>query len=162
MIKRFVVPLVITVLFCVGIVQCLYVFAAQQASWRCRISTLLHFVMVVAMIVMAWSAGTHPSTDEPVVFFGVAAAWFVAMAITDASGVRQRMTSGYHAVMMTAMAWMFAEIHTGPPAGHSGHSQRARRAGVEHAHVVYDRCVVTAETTPSRFMATNPQSEDEV
>jgi hypothetical protein len=32
MIERFVVPLVITVLFCVGIVQCLYVFAAQQAS----------------------------------------------------------------------------------------------------------------------------------
>jgi hypothetical protein len=122
MIDRFVVPLVITALFCVGIVQCLYVLAAQQASWGCRISTLLHFVMSLAMIVMAWSAGTHLPTIGPMVFFGVAAAWFVAMAITDASGVRQRLTRGYHAVMMTAMGWMFAAIHTGPSAGQSGHS----------------------------------------
>jgi hypothetical protein len=73
MIDRFVAPLVITAVFCVGVVQCLYVLAAQQGSWRCGISTLLHFVMSVAMIVMAWSAGTQLPTNEAAMFFGIAA-----------------------------------------------------------------------------------------
>jgi hypothetical protein len=122
MIDRFVVPLLITAVFSVGIVQCLYVLAAQQRSWRCRISTLLHFVMSVAMIVMAWSAGTQLPLKETAAFFGVAAAWFVAMALTDATGDRQSLVNGYHAVVMIAMLWMIAVVHAGSSAGHSGHS----------------------------------------
>jgi hypothetical protein len=72
---------------------------------------------------MAWSAGTRLPTTEPMVFFLLAAIWFVAVAATGASGVGERLTNGYHAVMMTAMAWMFAVIHSGPSAGseHSHH-----------------------------------------
>jgi hypothetical protein len=122
MIDEFVLPLVITAVFSVGILQCLYVLAAQQGSLRCRINTLLHFVMSVAMIVMAWSAGTQLPTHELMVFFGLAAIWFIGLAVADASGVRARLVDSYHAVMMAAMVWMFAVMQTGRSAGHSGHS----------------------------------------
>lgn len=51
------------------------------------------------------------------VFFLLAAIWFVALAVAGASGVGERLTNGYHTVMMTAMVWMFAVIHSGPSAG---------------------------------------------
>jgi hypothetical protein len=148
MIDKFVVPLVITGVFSVGIVQCLYVLAAQLDSWRRRISTLLHLVMTVAMIVMAWSAGTQLPTNEPMVFFGIAAIWFVAWAVTGASGARQRLVDGYHAVMMTAMAWMFAVIHTGPSASHSGHS---------HHHDAHASGMHTSSTIDASSMELSPK-----
>ncbi|MCW2691041.1 MAG: hypothetical protein JWR37_5931 [Mycobacterium sp.] len=122
MIDEFVLPLVITAVLSVSIAQCLYVLVAQHGQWRCTLNNLLHVAMSVAMIVMAWSARTQLPTAGPVVFFGFAAIWFVALAATSTSAVRQRLVNGYHAVMMTAMAWMFAVIHSGGPAGHSGHS----------------------------------------
>jgi hypothetical protein len=115
--------LVITAVFCVSIAECLYVLVAQHGSRRSTLNNLLHVTMSVAMIVMAWSAGTQLPTTAPMVFFLLAAIWFVAVAVTGASCIRQRLTSGYHAVMMTAMAWMFAAIHSGPLASsdHSHH-----------------------------------------
>jgi Domain of unknown function (DUF5134) len=123
MIDEFVLPLVITAVFCIGIAGCLYVLVAQHGPRRYTLNNLLHVVMAVAMIVMAWSGGTHLPTTEPMVFFLLAAIWFVAVAVTGASGVGERLTNGYHAVMMTAMAWMFAVIHNGPSASfdHSHH-----------------------------------------
>src|SRR6185503_18626957 len=125
----------------------LYVLAAQHGSWSCRISTLLHLVMSVAMIVMAWSAGTQLPTNEPVVFFGIAAIWFVAVAVTDASGARPRLTNAYHAVMMTAMAWMFAVIHTGPLTSRSGHS---------HHHEAHASGMHTSSTIDASSMGLSP------
>jgi hypothetical protein len=153
MIDKFVVRLVITAVFCVSIAECLYVLAAQHGSWRCRISTLLHLVMSVAMIVMAWSAGTQLPTNEPVVFFGIAAIWFVAVAVTDAPGVRPRLTNAYHAVMMTAMAWMFAVIHTGPSASRSGHS---------HHHDAHASGMHTSSTIDASSMELSPNVSEPV
>jgi hypothetical protein len=120
MIDEFVLPLVITAVLSVSIAECLYVLVAQHGQWRCTLNNLLHVAMSVAMIVMAWSRTPLP-TAGPVVFFGFAASWFVAAAVARASSVGQRLVNGYHAAMMTAMAWMFAVIHSGS-AGHSSHS----------------------------------------
>jgi hypothetical protein len=153
MIDTFVVPSVITAVFCVSIAARLYVLAAQHGSWRCRISTLLHLVMSVAMIVMAWCAGTQLPTNEPMVFFGLAAIWFVAVAVTDASGVGQRLTNSYHAVMMTAMAWMFAVVHPGPSARHSDHS---------HPHDAHGSGMHTSSTIDASSMGVSPKVSEPV
>ena len=120
MTDEFVLPLVITAVLSVSIAECLYVLVAQHGQWRCTLNNLLHVAMSVAMIVMAWSRTQLP-TAGPVLLFGCAAIWLVTAAAAGASSVRQRLVNGYHAVMMTAMAWMFAVIHSGS-AGHSGHS----------------------------------------
>jgi hypothetical protein len=122
MIGAFALPLVITAAFSVSIAECLYVLVAQHGPWRRTLDNLLHIVMSVAMIVMAWSAGTPLLTTASIVFFLLAAIWLVAAAVTGESSARQRATNGYHAVMMTAMVWMIAVIHGGASAGHSGPS----------------------------------------
>lgn len=48
----------ITALFCVSTAECPYVLVAQRSRWRSAVDNLLHLVMSLAMIVLAWSAGT--------------------------------------------------------------------------------------------------------
>lgn len=121
MIAQFVLALAITAVLGVGSLQCMYVFAAQHQSCRHTISALLHLVMVVAMILMAWSAGNQLPTHAPMVLFGLAAIWFAVLAAVDAAGVRARLTDGYHCAMMAAMVWMFAVMRPGHSSLHGAH-----------------------------------------
>ena len=115
--------LAITAVFCVSIAECSYVLVAQHDQWKSIVSNLLHLVTSVAMIVMVWSRGVDLPTAEPLTFFLLAAIWFVGMVVTNPSGIRERLKNGYHAVMMTAMAWMYAVMNGDLLATHhSGHS----------------------------------------
>ncbi|MEB3981435.1 DUF5134 domain-containing protein [Mycobacterium sp. 663a-19] len=71
----------------------------------------LHLVMAVAMAVMAWPWGAQLPATGPSVFFALAALWFVASALVSAETAPLRTVYGYHALMMLAMAWMYAFVH---------------------------------------------------
>ncbi|GLY42856.1 DUF5134 domain-containing protein [Amycolatopsis sp. NBRC 101858] len=94
------------------------IFAATGAfcAYRClrqgtpaeRTGDVLHVVMCVAMVAMAWPATMSVARWPQTVFFAAAAVWFVGVA---ASGTSHADHGGprvaiYHVVMMGAMAWM--------------------------------------------------------
>lgn len=123
---------VVTVLF--GLAAAGSVFALATGRPGCKVAVgnlvgtvvgnVLHVVMAVAMVVMVWQGGALPST-APMVFFLLAAVWFVVIATTGA-GAGHRVLNGYHALMMCAMAWMFAAPRPTMPgmdmsSGESGH-----------------------------------------
>lgn len=126
---------VVTVLFGLSVAQCLFAIATEQRRWTSVVAQLLHTVMAVAMVAMAWPWGANLPTTAQMVFFLLAAAWFAAIAVGRA-GAGRRIGTGYHALMMLAMAWMYAVMsgdllrgqstasaltHAGH-AGHAGHS----------------------------------------
>jgi hypothetical protein len=59
MIDEFVLPLVITAVFCVGIAECLYVLVAQHGPRRYTLSNLLHVVMAVDGVVCGNASADH-------------------------------------------------------------------------------------------------------
>ncbi|MUL79505.1 DUF5134 domain-containing protein [Mycolicibacterium sp. CBMA 226] len=97
----------VTALFLVSASQCIYalVTARQDRTLANQISRLLHLVMAVAMLVMAWPAGMAVPNRPPMVFFLLAAGWFAVLLVLRTG---HRVADGYHAVMMLAMAWMYA------------------------------------------------------
>ncbi|MDT8913069.1 DUF5134 domain-containing protein [Amycolatopsis sp. PS_44_ISF1] len=94
----------------------LFVLPGVFCAYRCvrpgpaaqRVGDLLHAVMCVAMVVMAWPVGMGLARWPQTVLFGLAALWFTGVAVTGAShaGPGGRRGAAYHAVMMAAMAWM--------------------------------------------------------
>lgn len=104
--------LLVTGLFLLSAAQCVYalVTAREDRAWADQTSRALHLVMAVAMLVMAWPAGMGVPNRPPLVFFLLAAAWF-AVVLVVRSG--HRVADGYHAVMMLAMAWMYAVMSGG-------------------------------------------------
>jgi hypothetical protein len=84
----------------------------RQRSWRGRVSGAAHTLMCLAMAVMPWPAAADVPAIVTVLVFSAAALWFVGLAglapEPDASPTHhgQRLTLGYHALMMAAMAWM--------------------------------------------------------
>ena len=120
-----------------GVVTALFVATAVMfaiASWVHRrtvayvVSGALHIVMAVAMIAMAWPQGAALPTTGPMVFFLLAAVYFVVVVFAQAG---HRLANAYHAAMMLAMAWMYAVMSGGlapapaegsvPAGGHGGH-----------------------------------------
>lgn len=98
--------LLVTGLFLLSAAQCVYAVAmSEQRSRADQVSRVLHLLMAVAMLVMAWPAGMAVPNRPPLVFFLVAAGWFVVVLLTRTG---HRIADGYHAVMMLAMAWMYA------------------------------------------------------
>jgi hypothetical protein len=97
----------VTGLFLLSAAQCVHALTVDrdQRSWVDQIGRLLHLLMAVAMLIMAWPAGAALPNRPPMVFFLVAAAWFVGVLLMRA---RHRVADSYHAVMMLAMAWMYA------------------------------------------------------
>jgi hypothetical protein len=80
----------------------------KPRPWTSAVNHALHFVMAVAMVVMAWPWSTPLPTTGPEVFFGLAAVTFVAMAIFAVRKTSRRELYFYHGLMMLATAWMFA------------------------------------------------------
>lgn len=74
------------------------------------------------MIVMAWPVGMKLSTPGPIVFFLAATVWFVLVAARVVSGDTGRLINGYHAMMMAAVAWLYAVMIGGPLGKSSDHT----------------------------------------
>ncbi|ART71531.1 DUF5134 domain-containing protein [Mycobacterium dioxanotrophicus] len=99
---------IVTALFVVSALECGYAIVTGHRAWTHVVGHLLHFVMAVAMAVMAWPRGAALPTTGPMVFFAAATVWFVAITVATA---RHRAVAGYHAFMMLAMAWMYAVMN---------------------------------------------------
>ncbi|TGD87022.1 DUF5134 domain-containing protein [Mycolicibacterium sp. CH28] len=137
---------VVTLLFVGSAAECLVSLALGHRRWPSVVGHVLHAVMAVAMAVMAWPWGAELPTVAPMVFFLLATAWFVGVTLTpQAAG--HRIAGIYHALMMLAMAWMYAVMNgsllpgqsgsgggaagaASAQAGQSGHAGHAGHAGM--------------------------------
>lgn len=97
----------VTLLFVFSAAVCVRGMVASRHSPASLISHSLHALMAIAMAVMAWPRGADLPARAPMIFFALAAVWFVAITIT---GRMHRGANGYHALMMMAMAWMYAAM----------------------------------------------------
>lgn len=113
-------PLTVTVLFGASLAAHLYTLVAQHGPWICRVERLLHSVMCAAMVVMAWPLGMELPPLGPIIFFLAVAIWFLLVAAHAFSGTAERLINGYHAIMMAAVAWLYAAMSGGLP-GQPGH-----------------------------------------
>jgi Domain of unknown function (DUF5134) len=105
----------VTVLFGASMAGQAYVLVAQRERWICTVERLLHLVMSAAMLVMAWPVGTGLPTLGPIIFFLAATIWFLLVAARVFSSTAGRLTNGYHAIMMAAVAWLYAAVSDGLP-----------------------------------------------
>lgn len=98
---------IVTALFVVTGAFCAY-RCVRERSWPDRAGDVLHLVMCVAMVAMAWPATMSVARVPQTVFFGLAALWFLVAAFTGRAhdGHGGRRVAVYHVVMMAAMAWM--------------------------------------------------------
>lgn len=131
MIQDLVLRWIVTALFVLSAAESLYAIATGRRVWTHIIGHLLHFVMAVAMVVMAWPWGAGLPTAGPMMFFLLATLWFAIVTLTQSG---HRGINAYHAAMMLAMAWMYAVMSGGllptpaggagggAPAGHHGSS----------------------------------------
>ncbi len=130
MIQGLLLRWVVTGLFALAAVECGLPIVMRRRPWTSVISHGLHFIMAVAMVVMAWPWSARLPTAGPVVFFVLAATFFVTMAVVAARTATRRALYGYHAVMMLATAWMYAIMngHLLPAgSGTQHHAQPERR-----------------------------------
>lgn len=79
----------------------------KPLPWTSAVNHALHFVMAVAMVVMAWPWSAKLPTTEPAVFFLLAAVTFAVMAIFAIRTTSRRELYAYHGLMMLATAWMY-------------------------------------------------------
>ena len=118
----------VTALFVLSAAECSYALATGRRVWTHVIGQSLHFVMAVAMAIMAWPRGAALPTTAPMVFFLFATVWFLLLALAQSG---HRGINAYHAVMMLAMAWMYAvmggSLLAAPPEG-------GGEAGIPAAH----------------------------
>jgi hypothetical protein len=121
LIDNLALPLTATVLFGASLAGHVYFLVAQRGRWISTIELLLHLVMCAAMVVMAWPVGMELPKVGPMIFFLAAAVWFSLVAAHVFSGTPGRLTNGYHAMMMAAVAWLYAVMSGGLP-GQPDHS----------------------------------------
>lgn len=98
---------IVTALFVLSAAECLSTSATGHRTWTAVVGRLLQVIMSIAMAVMAWPWGTTLPTIGPLVFFILAAIWFVAIGCTRSHDV----INGYHALEMLAMSWMYAVMN---------------------------------------------------
>jgi hypothetical protein len=103
-------PWTLTVLFGASFAVHVYVLVAQHGPWTRTVERLLHSVMCAAMVVMAWPVGMGLPPLGPIIFFLAAAVWFLLVAAHVFSGTAGRLTNAYHAIMMAAVAWLYAAM----------------------------------------------------
>ena len=118
---------IVTALFVLSAAECLFAIATGRRTWTRVVGRLLHFIMSVAMVVMAWPWGATLPTIGPLVFFLLAAVWFVALGLTDAD---HRVVNGYHALMMLAMSWMYAVMNGNLLPGQGGTARGTARSDI--------------------------------
>lgn len=121
---------IVTGLFVVSALECGYAITKERWAGVHTVGHVLHLVMAVAMAVMAWPRGAALPTVAPMVFFALAALWFAGVALATAG---HRIVAGYHAVMMLAMAWMYAVMNGNLLPGQSGHHHTHAAAMSGHA-----------------------------
>lgn len=129
---------IVTALFVLSAAECVYAIATGRRVWTHIVSQLLHLVMALAMVVMAWPRGMALPTTGPMLVFAVAALWFVALTLGHAG---HRGINAYHAAMMLAMVWMYAAMSgsllpvpsdgTSQAAGSGGHHSMPGMPGME-------------------------------
>lgn len=126
----------VTLLFVLAAAECLYALAAGNRRPAAVIGQLLHVVMAVAMAVMAWPWGAALPTVAPMVFFLLATGWFVGVTASPL-GAGHRIAGSYHALMMLAMAWMYAVMNgrllPGQASYSSGHAAAPSTGASGHA-----------------------------
>ncbi|MBJ7341234.1 DUF5134 domain-containing protein [Mycolicibacterium sp.] len=105
MIQDLLVRWIVTALFVVSAAECIYAIATGRRVWTHVVGQSLHFVMAVAMAIMAWPRGAALPTTAPMVFFLLATVWFGALVLAQSG---HRGVNAYHSAMMLAMAWMYA------------------------------------------------------
>ncbi len=121
---------IVTVLFGAGIAILVYTCAAQRVRWSTTVTCLLHLAMSAAMILMVWRVGLGLPTIGPTLFFLLAEAWFVWVAVRAWPQSREKLKTCYHAAMMAAMAWMYA-LMGADLAGHTTHSRHHASAAAD-------------------------------
>src|ERR1700747_3036493 len=121
---------IVTALFVLSAAECVFAIATGRLTWTQIVSRLLHLIMSVAMVAMAWPRGAALPTTGPMVFFLLAAVWFVAVGLT---GVGHLILNGYHALMMLAMAWMYAVMNGNLLPGQRGAAHGAHDMTSPHA-----------------------------
>ncbi|ETW26456.1 DUF5134 domain-containing protein [Mycobacterium gastri] len=114
MIQHLMLRWVVTGLFALPAVDCGLAIIRKGRPWTSVVGHGLHFVMAVAMAVMAWPWSMQLPTTGPAVFFLLATAWFVTMAVVAAQTAVPRVWYGYHSLMMLATAWMYAIMNGYP------------------------------------------------
>jgi Domain of unknown function (DUF5134) len=107
MIHDIVLRWVVTGLFAVTAIEYGVAVITKPRPWTSAVNHALHFVMAVAMVVMAWPWSTQLPTTGPAVFFLLAAVTFVVMAIFAVRTTSRRELYAYHGLMMLATAWMY-------------------------------------------------------
>ena len=112
MIDDLVLRWVVTVLFVLSAAEWGFAIVTQRTVWTAIVRYGLHFVMSIGMAAMVWPWGARLPTTGPAVFFLLAAVWFVvATTFVSEKTVAKRAEYGYHALMMLAMAWMYAVMN---------------------------------------------------
>jgi hypothetical protein len=101
---------IVTTLFVISATECVYGIAAGRRSWTGFVGNSLDALMAIAMAVMAWPRGADLPATGPLLFFLLAAVWFIALTLCRPG---HRRANVYHAVMMAAMAWMYAVMSGG-------------------------------------------------
>lgn len=123
----------VTLLFGASIATYVNILIAQRGRWTSTVDHMLHLFMSAAMILMAWGVGMSLPTVAPIVFFLVAGVWFAHAAGRMRTATGDRLTNGYYAVMMLAMAWMFAAMSGRLPSqfGHSSDRAQSAAPGID-------------------------------
>lgn len=123
---------VVTVLFALSAAECFVASCTGHRRWISVVGNILHVVMALAMLVMAWPSGAGLPTIPPMVFFLLATVWFGAIS-ASAAAAGHRLAYLYHAAMMLAMAWMYAVMNGSILAGRAEDSA-APSMPVSHGH----------------------------
>ncbi|KAA1250458.1 DUF5134 domain-containing protein [Mycobacterium simiae] len=119
-----------TTLFSLSAAESVFAIVTRHPAWTQVVGQLLHFIMAVAMSVLAWPWTTKFPTTGLMVFFLLAALWFVGVGL---AGVGQRVVNGYHALTMLAMTWTFVvmngDLLSGAPrTAHGGQNPASLRS----------------------------------
>jgi hypothetical protein len=85
-----------------------FAVVVDRKSWTSVISHVLHVTMAMAMAAMAWPQGLGLPPTPAEAFFVAAALWFLVAAVLAVRTIGERLAFCYHAMMMAAMAWMYA------------------------------------------------------
>lgn len=107
MIHDIVLRCVVIGLFALTAVEYGVAVITKPRPWTPAVNHALHFVMAVAMVVMAWPWSAKLPTTGPAVFFLLAAVTFVVMAFFAVRTTSRRELYAYHGLMMLATAWMY-------------------------------------------------------